>query len=89
MLKQDVISDLASFQMFRFYNDFGVKDTSIWGDLSFEDADEILISMANSQDIGSTFVTSANSTIPTIAAAAPIQQISAPSTSHSKNARRS
>ena len=89
MLKQDVTSDLAPFQMFRFYNDFRVKDTSIWGDISFEDADELLISMANSQDIASTSVTSANSTIPTIAAAASIQQISVPSTSHPKNTRRS
>ena len=28
MLKQNVTSDLAPFQMFRFYHDFDIKDTS-------------------------------------------------------------
>ena len=37
MLKQNVTCDLAPFQMFRLYQDFGIKDTSVWGDLSYED----------------------------------------------------
>ena len=53
MLKQNVIGDLAPFQMFQFYFDFGIKDTSVRGDLSFEDAEELLTSMENSHDISS------------------------------------
>lgn len=89
MLKQNVTCDLAPFQMLRFYHDFSIKDTFVWGDLSFEDADELLIFMANSQDIGSTSVTSTNSTISTIRVAASTQQISSPLISRLKNAWRS
>jgi len=87
MLKQNVTCDLASFQMFYFYHDFRIKDTFVWGDLLYEDAEELLKSMANSQDIGYASVTSTDSTIPTITAATPTQQISFPSTSRPKNVR--
>jgi hypothetical protein len=89
MLKQNVTCDFASFQMFYFYHDFRIKNTFVWGDLSCEDAEGLLKSMANSQDIGSASVTSTDFTIPTITAATPTQQISALSTSRPKNARRS
>ena len=73
MLKQKITSDFALFQMFRIYNDFGVQDTSVWGDLSFEDVEELLTSMANSQDISSTFVTAVDSAIRTITVATPTE----------------
>ena len=42
MVENHVRGDLAPYQMFRFYHDFGVKDTTTWGDLSFEEAKVIL-----------------------------------------------
>jgi hypothetical protein len=47
MLKNHVTGDLASYQMFQFYHDFGVKDITIWGDLSFEEIDSLLKTMAS------------------------------------------
>ena len=73
MLKQKVTGDFAHFQMFRFYNDFGVQDTSVWGDLSFEDVEGLLISMANSQNISFTSVTIVDSKMPTIMVATPTE----------------
>jgi hypothetical protein len=54
MLKQNVTSDLAPYQMFCFYKDFGIKDIFVWGDLSFEDAEQLLNTMANKKDMSST-----------------------------------
>ena len=39
LLKQNVTGDLAPYQMFQFYQDFGIKDTSEGGDLSYEEAE--------------------------------------------------
>jgi hypothetical protein len=72
MLKQNVTSDLAPFQMFRFYQDFGIKDTSVWGDLSYEDVEELLKTMANKEDMSSTSVTSTYANIPPLSAPTPI-----------------
>jgi hypothetical protein len=68
MLKQNVTGDLAPFQMFRFYQDFGIKDISVWGDLSFEDTEQLLKTMANKEDMSSTSVTSTDTNIPPLSA---------------------
>ena len=65
--------DLAPFQMFCFYIDFGVKDTSIWVDLSFDKAKELLKTTAASEDARTTTLSFANCTIPTISFAPPKQ----------------
>ena len=85
MLKNHVTGDLAPFQMFRFYNDFGVKDITIWEDLSFEEAEVLLKTMASQQDTTTTNLSSAETTIPTTTVTPPVQQVSTASTSRSKN----
>ena len=50
MLKKNVMGDLTPFQKFPFYNNSGVKDTALWGDLSFEEAEELLKTMATNED---------------------------------------
>jgi hypothetical protein len=42
MIRNQVTSGLAPFQMFEFYSTFGLRDPSIWGDLSYEDAYRML-----------------------------------------------
>jgi hypothetical protein len=45
ILRSQVIGGLAPFQMFEFYSTFSLKDPSIWGDLSYEDAHRLLESL--------------------------------------------
>jgi hypothetical protein len=45
ILRSQVIGGLAPFQMFEFYSTFSLKDPSIWGDLSYEDAYRMLESL--------------------------------------------
>ena len=45
MLKSVVSGDLAPHQMFKFYNEFGLTDTSSWSDLSYDRAEIILRTM--------------------------------------------
>lgn len=45
-----MIGDLAHFHMLCFYGEFGIKDNSIWVDLSFDEADELLKTMVASHD---------------------------------------
>ena len=42
MLKNVVYGDLAPQQMFRFYHEFGITDTTSWFDLSYDRAEIIL-----------------------------------------------
>ena len=42
LLKTVVFGDLAPHQIFRFYNEFGITDTTIWSDLSYDRAESIL-----------------------------------------------
>ena len=42
MLKTAVSGDSVSYQMFRFYHEFGITDTTIWSDLSFDRTQFIL-----------------------------------------------
>ena len=39
MLKNYVTGNVYPFQMFWFYNDFGVKNSTIWENLVFEEAE--------------------------------------------------
>ena len=41
---------LHIFICFVFYDEFGIKDNSIWVDLSFDEADELLKTMVASHD---------------------------------------
>ena len=88
MLKNHVTGDLALFQMFRFYNDFGVKDNTMWGDLSFQEAEVLLKTIASQQDTTTTNLPSAETMIPDTTVAPPVQQVFTASTSRSKNGRR-
>ena len=45
MLKSTVSGDLAPHQMFRFYYEFGITDTTSWSDLSYDRAEIILRTM--------------------------------------------
>ena len=45
MLKNAVSGDLAPHQMFRFYHEFGIIDTTSWSDLSYDHAEIILRTM--------------------------------------------
>ena len=45
MLKNVVSGDLAPHQMFRFYHEFGITDTTSWSDLSYDRAEIILRTM--------------------------------------------
>ena len=45
MLKNAVSGDLAPHQMFRFYHEFGITDTTSWSDLSYDHAEIILRTM--------------------------------------------
>ena len=65
MLKNHVTGDLAPYQMLWSHNDFGVKDTTIWGTLSFEEAEVLLKTMASQQDTITTNLSSAESMIST------------------------
>jgi hypothetical protein len=42
IIRTQVIGGLALYQMFEFYSTFGLKDPSIQGDLSYEDAHQML-----------------------------------------------
>ena len=42
MLKSVVSGDLAPHQMFRFYHEFGITDTTSWSDHSYDRAEIIL-----------------------------------------------
>ena len=77
MLKNQVPGDLAPHQMFKFYNEFGVKDPTQWGDLSYEEAEVILKTMATQQDAITTNTSSPETTTPV----QPVQPIFVPSTS--------
>lgn len=84
MLKSQVAGDIAPHQMFKFYNDFDVKDTSQWGDLSYEEADVIQKTMATKQDGITTTISSQETPTPI----QPVQPVPVPSTSRSKNGKR-
>jgi hypothetical protein len=45
IIRTQVISGLAPYQMFEFYSTFGLRDPSIWGDLSYEDTHRMLESL--------------------------------------------
>ena len=45
MLKNIVSDDLAPHQMFMFYHEFGITDTTSWSDLSYDRAEIILCTM--------------------------------------------
>ena len=45
MLKNAISGDLAPHQMFRFYHEFGITDTTSWSDLSYDRAEIILRTM--------------------------------------------
>jgi hypothetical protein len=45
IIRTQVIGGLALYQMFEFYSTFGLRDPSIWGDLSYEDAYRMLESL--------------------------------------------
>ena len=72
MLKNHVRGDLTPYQMFQFYHDFGVKDNTIWADLSFEEAEVLLKTMASQHDTSTTNLSSAETTIPTTTVAPPM-----------------
>ena len=88
MLKNNVRGDLALYQMFWFYHDFGVKDTTPGEDLSFEEAEVILKTMASQHDANTTNMSSPETPIPNTTVAHPVQQVPVPSTLRSKNAKR-
>ena len=88
LLKQNVTGDLTPYQMFRFYQDFGIKDTFEWDDLSYEEVEQLLKKMANKEDMSSTSVTSTDTNIPPLSAPKPIQENAAPLTPRPKNGRR-
>ena len=89
LLKQNVTCDLTPYQIFRFYQDFGIKDTSEWGDLSYEEAEQLLKKMKNKEDMSSTSVTSTDTNIPPLLAPTRIEQNAALPTPRPKNKRRS
>ena len=88
MLKNHVTGDLTPYQMFHFYHDFGVKDNTIRGDFSFEEAEVLLKTMVSQQNTSTTNLSSAETTISTTTVAPPVQQVSTTSSSRSKNGRR-
>jgi hypothetical protein len=45
LLKAVVPRDLAPYQMFRFYHEFGITETATWSDLSYDRAEIILRTM--------------------------------------------
>jgi len=47
MLKEVVIGNLATFEMYKFSSDFKIVDMSMWLDLSFEQASNLIWHMAN------------------------------------------
>jgi len=47
MLKEVVIQDLTTFEMYKFSVDFKIVDMSTWLDLSFEQASNLIEHMAN------------------------------------------
>jgi len=47
MLKEMVIGDLATFEMYKFSSDFKIVDMNMWLDLSFEQASNLIEHMAN------------------------------------------
>ena len=89
LLKQNVTGDLTPYQIFRFYQDFRIKDTSEWGDLSYEEAEQLLKKMENKEDMRSTSVTSTDTNIPPLLAPTPIEQNAVLPTPRPKNRRRS
>ena len=89
LLKQNVTGDLAPYQMFWFYQDFGIKDTFEWGDLSYEEAEQLLKKMKSKEDMSSTSVTSTDINIPPLSAPTQIQQNAAPPTPRPKHGGRS
>ena len=50
MLKSVEPGDLESHQMFRFYHEFGITDTTLWSDLSYDRA-EIILRMMKEENI--------------------------------------
>ena len=63
---------------------YGIKDKSVWGDLSYEEAEQLLKKMENKEDM-----TSTDTNIPSTSAPTPNQQNAAPPTPKPKNGRRS
>lgn len=79
MLKKNVSGGIVPLQIFQFFDNFGVKDTSVWGDLSFDKAKELIKTMDASEGTCTTFVCYADSTNLVISSIHPIQQRFVPS----------